>query len=95
MLLWMRNSDIIAVNDRVIEKDPRFKLEKAPNGNTLVISLAEEADAGNYTCQISTYRPSNLHHNVRIRGELEEKKESNCHPCAAASGNKVLSYVSD
>ena len=71
--MWMRNQNIIAVGDQIIEKDTRFKLEKSQNGNTLTIALAEETDAGNYTCQISTFKPSNLYHSIKIRGKIQNK----------------------
>ena len=75
VLLWMRNAAIIAVGEQIIEKDPRYKLEKSTNGNTLTIALAEEADAGNYTCQISTFKPSNLYHSIKIRGKTKTERK--------------------
>ena len=45
-------------------------MEETENGNTLVISLAEPDDAGEYTCQISASRPTELRHSVQIRGKL-------------------------
>ena len=49
--------------------DPRVQLVKETNGNTLVISLAEEDDAGEYVCQVSTYKPIEIKHSVKIRGK--------------------------
>ena len=39
------------------------------DGASLVISLAEEKDAGKYVCQISTYKPTEIKHTVKIRGK--------------------------
>lgn len=59
----------MAVGDRIINpSDARLQLVKETNGNTLVISLAEEEDAGEYICQVSTYKPIEIKHSVKIRG---------------------------
>ena len=71
VLLWKRGKDIITVGEQMIEKDARYTLEKEENGNSLVINNAVEADQGNFTCQISTYNPTELLHTVRIRGRNE------------------------
>ena len=47
-----------------------LQLTEEPNGNTLVISLADENDAGDYICQVSTYKPTEIKHSVRIRGKI-------------------------
>ena len=71
VLLWKKGKDIVAVGSQLINKeDNRVKLEETENGNTLVISLAEPDDAGEYTCQISASRPTELRHSVQIRGKL-------------------------
>ncbi len=71
--MWKRGPDFLTLNDRFLLKndDPRFKLEREEGrGNTLVISLAEPDDAGEYICQVSSAdRPTELKHVVRIRGE--------------------------
>lgn len=70
VLLWKKNTDIITVGSQIINKaDSRIKLEEEQNGNYLVISLAEEADGGEYVCQISAYKPTELKHSVEIRVE--------------------------
>ena len=59
----------MAVGSQLIDKeDARVKLEETENGNTLVISLAEPADAGEYSCQISASGLTEIRHSVRIRG---------------------------
>ena len=75
MLLWKKGEDYVAVGDSIINKnDPRIQLIRETNenggvvGNTLVISLAEEEDAGEYVCQVSTYKPVEIKHSVKIRG---------------------------
>jgi len=68
VLLWKKGKDIVAVGSQLINKeDNRVKLEETENGNTLVISLAEPSDAGEYMCQISASRPLELRHSVQIR----------------------------
>eukprot|EP00095_Tigriopus_kingsejongensis_P003962 maker-scaffold79_size400133-snap-gene-3.19 protein:Tk03962 transcript:maker-scaffold79_size400133-snap-gene-3.19-mRNA-1 annotation:"conserved hypothetical protein" len=67
VLLWKKGDSILAVGKQMVEKDQRYQLETEENGNTLIINLAEEPDAGNYTCQISTFHPSELHHSIKIR----------------------------
>ncbi|XP_059095188.1 lachesin-like isoform X2 [Tigriopus californicus] len=67
VLLWKKGDSILAVGKQMVEKDNRYQLESEENGNTLVISLADQSDAGNYTCQISTFQPSEIHHTIKIR----------------------------
>jgi hypothetical protein len=71
VLIWKKGSNILAVGHQLMAKDdPRVKLEESENGNTLVISLAEPADAGEYFCQISAqHKPTDLRHTVRVRGK--------------------------
>lgn len=71
VLLWKKGDDFVAVGDRIVNpSDARLQLVKETNGNTLVISLAEEVDAGDYVCQVSTYKPIEIKHSVKIRGKL-------------------------
>jgi hypothetical protein len=72
-LLWKKGDTILAVGKQLMVKDdPRVKLEESENGNTLVISLAEPTDAGDYLCQISAqHKPTELRHSVRVRGEKD------------------------
>ena len=68
--MWKKGKDMIAVGSRIFDtSDTRVKLEETENGNTLVISLAEPDDAGEYSCQISASRPIELRHSVRVRGK--------------------------
>ena len=70
MLLWKKGEDFISVGNRIVDSsDKRVQLVKEPNGNTLVISLAEEEDAGEYVCQVSTFKPVEIKHTVKIRGK--------------------------
>ncbi|CAB4060843.1 unnamed protein product [Lepeophtheirus salmonis] len=72
-VIWKKEpgNHIVAVENQVIDrKDTRIKLDQAPKGrggNTLIISLSEESDAGEYRCQISAYKPTVLKHTVKIR----------------------------
>ena len=71
VLMWKKGKEMIATGDYMYDNsDARIKLEKMENGNTLVISLAEPDDAGEYSCQISASRPMELRHSVRIRGKI-------------------------
>ena len=70
VIIWKKGDNFLAVADRIVDpSDPRLKLVKETNGNTLVISLAEEVDAGDYVCQVSTYKPIEIKHSVKIRGK--------------------------
>ena len=70
VLLWKKGEDFVAVGDKIVNpSDARLQLVKETNGNTLVISLAEEEDAGDYVCQVSTYKPIEIKHSVKIRGK--------------------------
>ena len=68
MLIWKHGDQIVAIGSQVMDKS-RVNLEQSKNGNTLVISLAETSDAGDYICQISAYKPVELKHNVKVRGK--------------------------
>ena len=46
------------------------RLEETKNGNNLVIGPASPGDEAEYTCQISSWKPSEIVHSVKIRGEL-------------------------
>ena len=48
-------------------QDARLQLVKETNGNTLIIFLATEAEAGDYICQMSTYNPIEIKHTVKIK----------------------------
>ena len=66
VLIWKKDSEIISVAEQIIEK--RFSLETKNDGQTLVLGRAELGDEGVYTCQISTYKSTELKHHVQIKG---------------------------
>ena len=47
----------------------QVRLEETSNGNSLVIGPASPADEADYTCQISSYKPSEIVHSVKVRGK--------------------------
>ena len=69
--MWKKGEDIITVNKQVVVPSfkKRFSLNEVENGNELVISLAEEQDAADWTCQVSSFKTLELKHNVQIRGK--------------------------
>jgi len=67
VMLWKRGTEIITVASQVIDK--RVRLDESTNGNYLVIAQSTPGDAGEYSCQISAYNPTELTHTVRIRSE--------------------------
>ena len=67
VMLWKRGESIITVGDQIVDKEVR--LEAAENGNNLVIGPASPEDEQQYTCQISSYKPSEIVHSVKVRGE--------------------------
>jgi len=65
VMLWKRNMDIVTVGHQIVDKNVR--LDETKNGNSLVIGPASPADEADYTCQISSYKPSEIVHSVKIR----------------------------
>jgi len=65
VMLWKRNKDIITVGHQIVDKNVR--LEETDNGSNLVIGPASPDDEADYTCQISSYKPSEIVHSVKIR----------------------------
>ena len=72
VILWKKGAEnILAVGDKPTNgKDSRMKIESVPNGNQLVISLADYSDEGEYTCQVSALKTVEQKHLVRVRGDL-------------------------
>ena len=56
-------------NSQLDINDNRVKLEEGENGNTLVISLANIFDTGDYVCQIEGEEAQEIRHSVKIRGK--------------------------
>ena len=70
LIIWKRGSRIITLGEKPYEDDDsRVQVENTANGNTLVIRLSEERDAGEYVCQVSAAKPVELKHTVKIIGE--------------------------
>jgi len=66
VIIWKKGDKIVTVNNQVFN-EKRYQVVQEENGNALVISLAQESDAAQYTCQISSFKPRNLVHTVKIR----------------------------
>ena len=69
VLIWRHGETIVAVGSQVIRDQEKYRLEGGEFGYTLLVSLADEGDAGNYSCQISSFNPSILNHSVAIRSK--------------------------
>ena len=70
LIIWKRGNRIITLGDKPYEDDDsRVQVEKTENGNTLVIRLSEEKDAGDYVCQVSSAKSVELKHTFKIIGE--------------------------
>lgn len=70
--MWKKGKKILSLGDNLMNKDPRYNLVKGQNGNTLVITLAESTDAGEYECELSSNsKPSTIRHNIAVRGKLK------------------------
>ena len=54
----------------------RAKIEKSEHGNTLVYSLVEGNDTGEYSCTVTAYTNTHLKHSVKVRGKKIFKKHS-------------------
>jgi len=67
LIIWKRGRRIITLGEKPYEDDDsRVEVEKTAHGNTLVIRLSEEKDAGEYVCQVSASKPLELKHEVKI-----------------------------
>ena len=75
--MWKKGDQFLTIGGQMVKNDPRIQLIRETNenggmiGNTLVISLAEESDAGDYVCQVSTFKPVEIKHSVKIRGKQQ------------------------
>jgi len=68
VLMWKKNGNIISVGNQILgNAESRYNLEPKENGNNLVISLAELSDEGEYVCQVSAFKPTQIYHSVKIR----------------------------
>lgn len=65
VLLWKRKEEILTVAKQIIDK--RFRLEEERNGNSLVLGQVSPGDEGEYTCQVSAYKPADLTHRLAVR----------------------------
>ena len=68
VMLWKRGERSITGGNQIVDKEVR--LEAGDNGNHLVIGPASPQDEQQYTCQISSYKPSEIVHSVKVRGEI-------------------------
>ena len=46
-----------------------MRLEEEENGNYLVLAQLSPGDSGQYSCQLSAYKPTQLTHSLSVRGE--------------------------
>ena len=89
LIIWKRGSRIIALGEKPYEDDDsRVQVESTANGNTLVIRLSEEKDAGEYVCQVSTKTPVELKHTVKIIGKIESSLKVSVKAIAYSSQTK-------
>ena len=49
-----------------------MRLEEEENGNYLVLAQVSPGDTGQYSCQLSSYKPTQLLHSLSVRGEYQE-----------------------
>lgn len=71
VVLWKKGKEMVATGSILFKSDDnRVKLEETDRGNTLMISLAEPSDAGEYTCQVSSSSGDYIKHNIQIRGKI-------------------------
>jgi len=73
VMMWKLQDKILTVADQIVDK--RYSLVSERNGNHLVISQVNEHDAGVYTCRISSYHDTELHHSVQVRTAPSIKTE--------------------
>eukprot|EP00092_Neocalanus_flemingeri_P046809 GFUD01052832.1.p1 GENE.GFUD01052832.1~~GFUD01052832.1.p1 ORF type:complete len:591 (+),score=173.42 GFUD01052832.1:70-1842(+) len=96
LIIWKRGNRIITLGEKPYEDDDsRVQVEKTVNGNTLVIRLSEEKDAGEYVCQVSSAKPVELKHTVKIivRPEVESVPKSGLLGVKAGESAELLCKV--
>ena len=66
VILWKKESEIVIVANQVIDKSllKRSRVEQETDGSTLVLGPVQPGDEGEYSCQVSTYKPTELKHQV-------------------------------
>ena len=75
VLVWKKGDQFLTIGLKMVKNDPRIQLIRETNengetiGNSLVISSAEGSDAGDYVCQVSTFKPLEIKYSVKIRGK--------------------------
>merc|ERR1711892_406685 len=73
VMLWKKDKNIITVGDQIVDKSVR--LEKTKNGNSIAIGPATIEDEADYTCQISSYKPTFLLKKCAAKKELRWSKD--------------------
>ena len=75
VLSWKRKEGIkykyLSTGDHNMANDKRIQIESSneENSSTLVVTLAKEADVGEYICEVSSNPPATLRHQVSIIGK--------------------------
>ena len=66
VILWKKESEIVIVANQVIDKSllKRLRVEQETDGSTLVLGPVQPGDEGEYSCQVSSYKPTELKHQV-------------------------------
>lgn len=69
--IWRRGDEILTVGDQVVKEDmkKRMQIQVVDNGNYISVPFAEESDAGDYSCTVSSLKPMVVNHTVKIRGK--------------------------
>ena len=73
--MWKKGDQFLTIGLKMVKNDPRIQLIRETNengdtiGNSLVISSAEGSDAGDYVCQVSTFKPLEIKYSVKIKGK--------------------------
>jgi len=68
VLLWKRGGRTIALGSQLLDTaDPRYSLETEENGSRLVIRGTVRGDGGEFSCQVSAFRPTQLRHSLRVK----------------------------
>ena len=65
IISWISPGQIPTNSDQVCPQ--RFSLEGVRNGHNLVLSSVTPSDAGVYTCHISAFHRTELHHTIQVR----------------------------
>lgn len=69
VMMWKKGGEFLTVNKQIISQ--RVRLDTESNGNYLILSQVTPEEEGDYTCQISAFKPTEITHTLQVRTKPE------------------------